>query len=56
MKAGTEQPHFPFIGKSDLNVEIHNSENLLECFDLFITLEISELISKKTNRYAQQIL
>ena len=42
---GTERTRFPFIGKPGLNVKIENSENPLEFFELFITPEISELIS-----------
>ena len=44
---GTERPHFPFIRKPVLNVKIENSENLLEFFELFITPEIAELISRE---------
>ena len=39
-------PRFPFIGKLVLHVKIHISKNLLEFFELFITLEISELTSQ----------
>ena len=48
--AGTERPRFPFIGKPGLNVEIKNSKNPLEFFELFITSDITELISRETNR------
>jgi hypothetical protein len=44
---GTERPRFPFIGKPGLNVKIENSENPLEFFELFITPEIAELISRE---------
>jgi hypothetical protein len=47
---------FPSIENLDLNVKIQNSENPLEFFELFITLEIAELISRETNRYAQQFM
>ena len=56
MKVEKEQPHFPFIGKMYLIVEIQNSEDLLKFFELLITLEIANLISRETNRYAQQFL
>jgi hypothetical protein len=35
-KAGTERPHFPFIGKPGLNVKITNSENQLQFFKVFL--------------------
>ena len=47
MKTGTEYPHFPFIGKSGLNVEMQDSEN---------SLETAELIGWEKNQYAQQSL
>ena len=42
----TEQSCFVFIWKPGLNIEIQDSENLLEFCELFITLEISELAGK----------
>lgn len=53
---GKERPRFPFTGKPGLNVEIEDNNNPLEFFELFITPEIAELISRETNRYAQQFI
>ena len=42
MKAGPEQPHFPFIGKPGLNIKITNLENPLLFFEICITSETTE--------------
>lgn len=36
---------FSFSGKLD----VHDPSNVLECFDLFLTLEIAELIIRQAN-------
>jgi hypothetical protein len=52
---GTEQPHFPFSGKPGLNVHLEYPSNPQGYFELFITFEISKLISRETNWYPQQL-
>jgi hypothetical protein len=55
-KVGAEQPHFPFSGKPELNVHLEDPNNLLDNFEILITLELAELISRETNRCVQQFL
>ena len=45
-KAGTDQPHFTFIVKPGLNVEIQNLENLVEFFYLFTTPKTAKLAGR----------
>jgi hypothetical protein len=35
-KSGAEQPHFPFTGKSDINVDLDDPSNPLKYFELFV--------------------
>jgi hypothetical protein len=55
-RIGVERPRFPFDGKPGISVDLEDRNNPLEYFELFITPEIAELISRETNRYAQQFL
>jgi hypothetical protein len=55
-KVGAERPHFPFSGKPGLNVHLEDPNNLLDYFQLLTTPELTELISRETNQYAQQFL
>jgi hypothetical protein len=55
-KVGAERPRFPFSGKPGLNVDLEDQNSPLEYFELFITPERAELISRETNLYAQQFL
>ena len=45
-KEEIEQPHFPFIRKMGLKVEIQNSENPLEFFKIFTVPEAEKPIDK----------
>jgi hypothetical protein len=49
-KGRAELPPFPFSGKPGLNVRIEDPNNLLDCFELLVTPELAELISRQTNR------
>jgi hypothetical protein len=55
-KTGAEQPHFPFSGKPDLKVHLEDPNSLLDYFQLLITPDLTELISRETKQYAQQFL
>jgi hypothetical protein len=55
-KLGAERPCFPFNGKPGLNVDLEDPIIQLDYFELCVTPEIAELISKEINRFAQQFL
>jgi hypothetical protein len=38
--SGAEQPHFPFTGKCDINVDLEGPSNRLKYFVLFCTPDI----------------
>jgi hypothetical protein len=48
-KSGSEQPLFPFTDKPAINVDLEDPSNTVEYFEVFCTLEIAELIARKTN-------
>jgi hypothetical protein len=55
-KSGAERPHFPFTGKSGINVDLEDPSNPLEYSELFCTPEIAEVITREANRYAKKKL
>jgi hypothetical protein len=55
-KSGAEQLHFPFTGKPGINVDLEDSSNPQEYFQLFCTLEIADVIARETNQYAKKVL
>jgi hypothetical protein len=52
-KSCAEQPRFPFIGKSGINVALEDPSNTLEYSELFCMPETAEVIARETNRYAK---
>jgi hypothetical protein len=55
-RSDAERPHFPFSGKPGISVDLEVRNNPLEYFELFITPEIAELISREASWYAHQFL
>jgi hypothetical protein len=52
-EVGAEQPRFSFSGKSGLNGDTEDPNNPFDYSELFITPELTKLISKEKNWYAQ---
>jgi hypothetical protein len=55
-KVGAERHHFPFSGNPRINVGLEDPNNPLEYFELLVTPELAEIISRETNQYAQKFL
>jgi hypothetical protein len=51
-RSGAVQPHFPFTGKPGINIDLEDTSNPPEYFELFCLPEIAEVISRETNWYA----
>jgi hypothetical protein len=54
--SGAERSCFPFTGKPGINVDLEDSSNLLEYFELFCTPAFEEVIARETNLYAQKFV
>jgi hypothetical protein len=46
--------NFPFAGKPGINVDLKDSINTLEYFELFCKQDIAEVTARETDRYAQK--
>jgi hypothetical protein len=55
-KSGAERPHYPFIGKPGMYIDLEDPSYPLEYSELFCTVEIVEVIARETNQYAQKLL
>jgi hypothetical protein len=54
--SGAEQPHFPFTGKTGINVDLEDPSNPLGYCELFCTPDIVEVMARGTKWYAQNFL
>jgi hypothetical protein len=54
-KSGAQRPHYPFIGKPGMYVDLKDSSYPLEYSELFCTVEIVDVIARET-KYAQKFL
>jgi hypothetical protein len=49
---GTEHPHYPFRGKSGINVNLEDANNPLDFWSVLIIIpEFAKLISTETNNF-----